>query len=70
MSKTKAKAKKPEKEKVFRINGSGLFFFLSNLTTDEKIEILDWYEGLSEKEKGYVETLRSEQHDETEYFTE
>jgi len=50
------------------INGSGLFFFLSNIEDDKKIQIIKWYKSLSQDEQDYVDILRSESSDETDYF--
>lgn len=52
-----------------RINGSGLFFFKSSLSIDKKIEILDWVDSLTEKQRDFIDTLRSETYHDCAYFT-
>lgn len=51
---------KISKTDSLRVNGSSLFFWGSNLSESEKIEILDWYESLPEKEREFVMTIRHE----------
>lgn len=52
-----------------RINGSGFFHFLSSLSEAKKLEILDWFDSLTDKQKEYVEVLRREAIDETQFFS-
>ena len=49
------------------INGSGLFFFKSDLDESTKLKIVEWYNKLPENERNYVDLLRSEASDE-QYF--
>jgi len=53
-----------------RINGSGLFFFMSNLSEARQIEILDFYESLSILERQMINDLRHEASSETEFFNQ
>lgn len=57
-------------EDLKRINGSGLFFFKSDLEDEEKLEILNWHSKLPENEKRYVRLLRSEVSQEAEFFAQ
>ena len=57
------------KEDDVLINGSGLFFFNSRLDEDLKLKIVKWYKNLSETDKKYVDILRNEASDESEYFS-
>jgi len=57
-----------EDDDLFLINGSGLFFFKSNLSNDEKLKIVKWYNKLSDEDKENVNILRNEAADETEYY--
>lgn len=52
-----------------QINGSGLFFFRSSLPTNRKIEILNWYNTLSQEQKDFVMDLRIEAMNESEFFS-
>jgi hypothetical protein len=54
----------------YRINGSGLFFFNSNLSDDKKLEILNWHDSLSAMQKEYVSLIRQEAIDESIFFHE
>ena len=45
------------------INGSGLFFWNSDLDEDTKLKIVIWYKSLSAENKKYVDILRSEARD-------
>lgn len=56
------------KEDLLRINGSGLFFFKSNLSDEKKLSILNWYQSLPECYKEYVDILRKESSDEEQFF--
>lgn len=47
-------------EQEYEINGSGLFHWNSSLKNDDKLEILNWYRSLSQKEKDYIDILREE----------
>lgn len=52
------------------INGSGLFGFLSKQNDDYKLEVIEWYNALPPRERGYVDTIRSEAVDEAVFFAE
>ena len=45
----------------------GLFFWNTDLTEAERTKITAWYRGLDPIARGYVDTLRSEQRDETQF---
>lgn len=51
------------------INGSGLFFWNSTLDDNIKLEIVNWYNSLPPNEKKFVDILRNEVSDESEYFS-
>lgn len=53
-----------------RIDGSGLFFWNTQLSDKEKIEVLDWYEKLDDQSKKHITTLRNEASEEAEYFSQ
>ena len=57
------------KEEVFLINGSGLFFFKSRLDDKKKLEIVKWYNNLSDKQREFVDIIRSEAINETDFFS-
>lgn len=65
----KTEFKPEQKDPSYRINGSGLFHFKSRLSQREKTEILDWFDSLTIKQKGFVMTLRREVMEETEFFS-
>lgn len=44
----------------YRINGSGLFYWNSELTKETKLSMLDWYDKLSDIEKQYIMNFRRE----------
>jgi hypothetical protein len=50
------------------INGSGLFFFKSTLDIRMKEKIYNWYNSLSEEDRKFVDILREETKDESEFF--
>ena len=58
------------KEDRFLIDGSGLFFFNTRLDDETKLKITKWYKNLSDVDRGYVDILRSESSDESEYFSQ
>lgn len=58
------------KEEEKAIGGSGLFFFNTDLINEKKLEILKWYRGLHQFERDYVDTLRNEERDSAEYFSD
>ena len=51
------------------INDSELFFFNSNIDTKTKLNIVMWYNNLSDVDRKYVDILRKEASSEMEYFT-
>jgi len=57
------------KEDGFLINGSGLFFFKSRLDNKKKLEITKWYKNLSDEHREFVDIIRSEAIDETDFFS-
>lgn len=57
------------KEDEFLINGSGLFFFRSRLDDRKKLEIAKWYKNLSDEHREFVDIIRSEAIDETDFFS-
>jgi len=57
------------KEDKFLINGSGLFFFKSRLDDKKKLEIAKWYKNLSDEHREFVDIIRSEAIDETDFFS-
>ena len=44
----------------FKINGSGLFHWNSSANKITKLRIVEWFNNLSDVEKGYVDQLRYE----------
>lgn len=52
------------------VNGSGLFFFKTKLDKKTMVEIVKWYKGLPEKDRKYVDILRNEASDETDFFSQ
>ena len=66
----KKKIEEPGQTPEYRINGSGLFHFLSELSEAKKLEILDWVDSLTDKQKEFVNTLRQEAIDETNFFSD
>ncbi|MFA5585551.1 MAG: hypothetical protein WDA02_03280 [Saccharofermentanales bacterium] len=58
------------KEDKFLINGSGLFFFKSRLDDKKKLEISKWYKNLSDEHREFVDIIRSEAIDETDFFSQ
>ena len=58
------------KEDEFLINGSGLFFFKSRLDNKKKLEIVNWYKNLSDEHREFVDIIRSEAIDETDFFSQ
>ena len=54
----------------FRINGSGMFHFNSSLSQAEKLEILDWLDSLSPRQREFVKILRNEASNEAEFFAD
>lgn len=52
---------------TFRINGCGLFYWASSLSDARKLEILNWYEGLTKEEKEMVQDLRQESYEDAVY---
>jgi len=51
-------------EPDYIIIGSGLFHWNSSIKDDQKLEIINWYKSLSEKEKYFVDILRDEANSE------
>jgi hypothetical protein len=51
----------------YKINGSGLFFFNSSVNDKIKIEVLNWYNELSQRERDYINILRNEAREESEW---
>ncbi len=45
----------------------GLFYWNSERTDEEKTAITAWYRGLDPQSRRYVDALREEQRDETEF---
>ena len=58
------------KKDKYLINGSGLFFFNTQLDDETKLKIVNWYNNLSETDKKYVNILRDESSDESSYFSQ
>ena len=58
------------KEDQFLIDGSGLFFFNTRLDDETKLKITKWYKKLSDDDRKYVDILRNESSDESEYFSQ
>ena len=58
------------KEDRFLIDGSGLFFFNTRLDDETKLKIVKWYKNLSDDDKKYVDILRNEASDESDYFSQ
>jgi hypothetical protein len=58
------------KEDRFLIDGSGLFFFNTRLDDETKLKITKWYKNLSDVDREYVDILRNESSDESEYFSQ
>lgn len=58
-----------KKEKLL-ISNSGLFFFNTSLDNKIKLEIIEWYNSLSDRDKNFVDILRREAADEATYFSE
>lgn len=58
------------KEDKFLINGSDLFFFKSRLDDEKKLEIAKWYKNLSDEHREFVDIIRSEAIDETDFFSQ
>ena len=58
------------KEDKFLIDGSGLFFFKSRLDDKKKLEIANWYKNLSDEHREFVDIIRSEAIDETDFFSQ
>jgi len=56
------------KEEQKAIDGSGLFYFNTELTNEKQLEILKWYRGLHQFERDYIDTLRNEERDSAEHF--
>ena len=48
---------------TLQINGCGMFNWNSSLSKSRKVEILNWYEKLSEQEKRYIQELRQESYE-------
>ena len=57
------------KEDEFLINSCGFFFFRSRLDDRKKLEIAKWYKNLSDEHKEFVDIIRSEAIEETDYFS-
>jgi len=57
------------KEDMYLINGSGLFFFKSNLDGPTQLKIVKWYNNLSDEDRKYVDLLRSEASDNADFFS-
>jgi hypothetical protein len=53
-----------------KIDGSGLFFWNSSLPDTEKLELVEWYKGLSKEDQSKVDKLRSEATDEADFFAQ
>lgn len=45
------------------INGSGLFWWNSDINKEKKLEIVKWYNNLSKIDRDYVDILRRESAD-------
>lgn len=58
------------KEELYKINGSGLFFFKSDISDNKKLAIVDWYNSLAPREKDYVDLLRTESSTEEHFFNQ
>jgi hypothetical protein len=54
----------------YLVNGCGLFFFNSKLKKNDKLNILNWYNGLSKEHKNYVDILRNEAIDDSEFYSD
>lgn len=52
------------------INGSGLFFFKSELSGKKQLEILKWYRRIHQFERDYVDILIQEGKDDAEFFAQ
>ena len=52
---------------IEKINGSGLFFWKSNIKDEKKIEIIKWYDNLSDIEKKYIDILMNESYEDAIY---
>lgn len=57
-------------EEQLKINGSGLFFFKSDLLDSEQLQIFDWYNALPANQKIFVDHLRNEASVEAEFFAQ
>lgn len=57
-----------KKEKKL-INGSGLFFFKTDVDEITQLEIVKWYKNLSENDRYYVDTLINEAKSEADFFS-
>lgn len=53
-----------------RVDGSGFFFFKSELTEDQQIEILNWVESLSTQYRDFLDRLIHESIMHTEFFSQ
>ncbi len=58
------------KEDRLLIDGSGLFFFKTRLGDETKLKITKWYKNISDVDREYVDILRNEASDESEYFSQ
>jgi hypothetical protein len=58
------------KEDRLLIDGSGLFFFKTRLDDETKLKITKWYKNISDVDREYVDILRNEASDESEYFSQ
>ena len=47
----------------YEINGSDLFHWNSSIKDNIKLEIINWYKNLSDKDKYYVDVLCNEARD-------
>ena len=57
-------------EQELEINGSGLFFFQTDLEANKQLEILNWHNSLTKQQKEFVRILRHEASEEAEFFAQ
>lgn len=58
------------KKKVVKaaISHRNLFWSLSSLSDEEKVEIADWYDSLSPEHRAFVEMLRADSAEEASFY--
>lgn len=59
------KLSREEKDRL--VNGSGLFFWNSNVTLDKKVEIVNWYNEQNKEVKEMIDILKSEASDDASF---